>query len=70
MDLSEKLPKHANLALLHLVEAEYYLERLEKNNFLVFEKELLEALVLEENLLEPFVFEEKLLEPLVFEKSC
>lgn len=36
IELQDKLPKNAHRALLQLVEAEYYLEELERHNFQVF----------------------------------
>lgn len=39
MDLAPHLPKNSHLALLHLVEAEHFLERLEAKNFHIFDPE-------------------------------
>lgn len=41
IELAPKLPKHAHRALLHLVDAEHYLEELEKYNFELYNKELM-----------------------------
>lgn len=38
--LSDELPEHSHRAMLHAVEAEWFLENLEKANFNVFDKTL------------------------------
>ena len=40
IELAGELPPQAHRAFLHLVDAEYYLEELEKYNFEVFSKHL------------------------------
>jgi hypothetical protein len=41
IELAPKLPKHSHRALLHLIDAENYLEDLEKYNFELYNKELM-----------------------------